>query len=171
MSMSHKAFAFDWKAFKSDELYALIIHALESNEPSPLARYIENHYLHLKDPYEGEPLGQTWQEILMNSDIQVYGDFALTHFYNPAADQGVAEAWMEIHALLSKTDRGALLGFSLCSVTNVFDPGLMGSYFQTPEQVSNSLKVVNKLAIKAIEPFKELLEECIQSELGIYVTF
>jgi hypothetical protein len=43
MSMSHKAFAFDWKAFEGDELYKLLIQALESEEVLPLIRYIETH--------------------------------------------------------------------------------------------------------------------------------
>jgi hypothetical protein len=56
MSISHKAFAFDWKAFESDELYTLLVQALESREVLPLIRYIENYSAKLKDPYEGQPL-------------------------------------------------------------------------------------------------------------------
>lgn len=171
MSMSHKAFAFDWKAFERNELQMLLVEALESNEVSSLIRYIENHRTELRDPYEGEPLDQTWQKPLESRDVHAYGDFALTRFYNPAADMGVAEEWMEIDNLLSAADRGALLGFEIRSATNVFNPGRMGSYFQTPDQVSESLRVVDRLAIEAIEPFKELLEDCSQSGLGIYVTF
>lgn len=169
--MSHKAFAFDWKAFENDELYTLLVQALESNEVLSLIRYIKNHRTELRDPYEGEPLEQTWQEMLENHDVNEYGDFALTRFYDPAADLGVAEAWMEIDDLLSEVDRGALLGFPIRSVNRVFDPGRMGSYFQTPDQVSKSLRIVNKLAIEAIQPFQELLVGCSQSGLGLYVTF
>lgn len=171
MSMSHKAFAFDWKAFESDELYTLLVQALESNKVLALSRYIENHCTELKDPYEGEPLDRTWQEMLENCDVHEYGDFALTRFYDPAADWGVGCEWMEIDDLLSEADRGALLGFSIRSENNVFDPGRMGSYFQKPDRVLQSLKVVNALSIEAVESFKKLLEDCSQSELGIYATF
>lgn len=171
MSMSHKAFAFDWKAFESDELYTLLVSALESDEVSSLIEYIENYRAELKDPYEGEPLAQNWQEMLENCDVNEYGDFALTRFYDPAADKGVAEEWMQIDDLLSKTDRVALLGFPICSANNIFDPGVMGTYFQTPEQVPESLSIVNQLALEAVESFKKLLEDCSQSGLGIYVVF
>jgi hypothetical protein len=171
MSISHKAFAFDWNAFESDELYMLLFRALESDEVSSLIDYIDNHRAELKDPYEGEPLEPSWQELLENQDVHEYGDFALTRFYDPTADLGVAEKWMEIENLLSETDRGALLGFPICSGNNVFDPSLMGSYFQAPEQILESLSIVGELAIEAVESFKELLGNCIQSRLGIYVTF
>lgn len=171
MSMSHKAFAFDWKAFESDELYTLLVQALESNEVLALNRYIENHCAELKDPYEGEPLDRTWQEILENCDIHEYGDFALTRFYDPAADRGVGCEWMEIDDLLFEADRGALLGFPISFENNVFDPGRMGSYFQTPDRVLESLRIVDALAIETVESFKQLLVDCSQSELGVYVTF
>jgi hypothetical protein len=171
MSMSHKAYSFDWKVFESDELYMLLVGALESNEVSSLIGYIENYRTELKDPYEGEPLARNWQEMLENHDVDEYGDFALTRFYDPAADLGVAEEWMEVDNLLSDPDRGAFLGFPIRCANNVFDPGRMGSYFQTPEQVTSSLIIVGELAIEAVESFKELLEDCSHKGLGIYVTF
>lgn len=64
-----------------------------------------------------------------------------------------------------------LMRFSISSSSNVFDPGRMGSYFQTSEQVLESLAIVRELEIPSIEPFQELLEECSQQGLGIYVTF
>lgn len=171
MLMSHKAFAFDWRRFESDELYPLIVSALESDEVACLIAYIEKYLTELKDPYEGEPLEQTWQELLENYDVHEYSDFALTRFYNPAADLGVAEAWLEIDNSLTETERGVFLGLPIHSTATVFDPGRMGSYFQTPEQVLNSLKIVAKLCIKPVESFKKLLEDCSQNRLGIYVTF
>jgi hypothetical protein len=171
MSISHKAFAFDWKTFESDELHTLIVQALESEQLLPLIRYIENHRAKLKDPYKGKPLDLNWQEMLENRDINEYSDFALTHFYNPAADMGVAEEWTELDKLLSEAERLALLGFPIRSENNIFDPGRMGSYFQAPAQVSASLGIVNELAIEAIESYKELLKICCQSDLGVYVTF
>lgn len=171
MSMSHKAFAFDWRRFESDELYTLITRALESNQVACLVAYIEKHLPELKDPYEGVPLDQTWQELLDNRDVHEYSDFALTRFYDPAADLGVAEEWIEIDRSLTEAERGVFLGFPIHAAKTAFDPGRMGSYFQTPEQVSESLKIVNQLAITSIASFKRLLESCSQHRLGIYVTF
>ena len=36
MSMSHKAYAFDWRGFERDELYRILLAALESETPQPL---------------------------------------------------------------------------------------------------------------------------------------
>lgn len=60
MSMTHKAYAFNWKAFEIDEfspLSPLLIQALESDDASSLIRYIENHRDSLKDPDEGDRTG------------------------------------------------------------------------------------------------------------------
>ncbi len=171
MSMSHKAYAFDWNTFECDELFTILIESLESNDVLPLAHYIKIHYTKLKDPYEGEPLTEIWQEMLEKKDTQEYGDFALTRFYDPAADMGIGEEWMEIDELLSEFNRGAFLGYSVHSKNNVFDPGHMGSYFQTPVQVSESLLKISELTIETTESFQSLLEDAALSGLGVYVTF
>jgi hypothetical protein len=109
--------------------------------------------------------------MLGNKNVQEYGDFALTRFYDPAMDLGVGEEWMEIDDSLSESNRSAFLGYPIHSKNNVFDPGYMGSYFQTPEQVAASLRNVIELAIETNESFQALLEDSNRSGLGIYVTF
>jgi hypothetical protein len=171
MSMSHKAYAFDWNAFDRDELSMILPRSLESDDVLPLIRYIDIHLGELKDPYEGEPLDETWQEMLGTKDVHEYADFALTRFYDPDTDLGIGEEWIEIDDSLSECNRNSLLGFPLRSNNNVFDPGRMGSYFQTPEQVLESLSSVKDLKIAALESFQALLADCSQRKLGIYVTF
>ncbi|PSB58491.1 hypothetical protein C7B77_04495 [Chamaesiphon polymorphus CCALA 037] len=169
--MAHKAYAFDWKAFEQDELFIILPRSLECDDVLSLVRYIQLHYAQLKDPYEGEPLDETWQEILENKDVHEYADFTLTRFYDPDRDLGIGEEWIEIDESLSECNRSILLGFPLCSKNNVFDPGRMGSYFQTPERVLDSLRNVRELKIDALESFQTLLEDCSQRRLGLYVTF
>jgi hypothetical protein len=172
VSMSHKAYAFDWRAFEKDELHRLLVAALESGNPATIASYIEAHREQIKDPYEGQPIEQDWQAVLANGDVHEYGDFALTRFYDPADDQGIAETWMSVDAALPEQDRSALLGSPLGDPGHEFDPGRQGSYFQTPEQVVESLRRVEHAApARELESYVQLLRRCAVDGLGVYVTF
>ena len=108
-----------------------------------------------------------------------YGDFALTRFYDPAADRGLGYCWNVIDATLPEDGRRALLGSPLGPEHNRFDPGRYGSYFQTPQQVAESLMLFGMFDLPRLdrhdevfaEQFEGLLEECIASGLGLYLTF
>ena len=177
--MCHKAYAFDWYAFERDELYEILFRALKTNDTAGLYSYIEANRCLLKDPYEGEPLDENWRSMLENRDVHELGDFALTRFYNPAGDYGVAESWIDINDALPKYARGTLLGFPFGPRNNLFDPGRMGSYFQTPVQVLKSLTRIRRVRLQRledyqrehIETFQALLEECVSKKLGLYTTF
>jgi hypothetical protein len=179
MPMFHKAYAFDWRAFEGDELPGLLSRSLETGDPSGLVAYIEANRRALKDPYEGDPLGDAWQGLLENRDVHEYCDFALTRFYDPATDRGLGYCWNEIDASLPEDRRQALLGSTLGPEHNRFDPGRYGSYFQTPQQVAESLMLFGMFDLPRlgqhdevfVEQFEGLLEECIASGLGLYVTF
>ncbi len=172
MSMSHKAYAFDWRSFESDELHHLLVAALESGDPATIARYIEAHRDQTKDPYEGQPIEQGWEATLENRDVHEYGDFALTRFYDPADDRGLAESWLTVDAELAEQDRWALLGSPLGNPGHEFDPGRQGSYFQTPEQVGESLLRVERMGqARELESYARLLRSCVADRLGVYVTF
>lgn len=172
MSMSHKAYAFDWRAFEQDELRQVLVAALESGDPATIARYIETHREQIKDPYEGRPIERSWQAMLENRDVQEYGDFALTRFYDPTDDQGLAESWSEVDGILAEQDRPALLGFALGKPGLEFDPGRQGSYFQTPEQVVESLRRIERMGHRdTLNSYLQLLSRCAASDLGVYVTF
>ena len=102
-----------------------------------------------------------------------YGDFALTRFYDPADDRGVGNAWVGIDASLPEQDRPALLGRPLGRAGREFDPGRQGSYFQTPEQVVESLRRVQRLSEyqDVLRGYIELLRACAAGRRGVYVTF
>lgn len=179
MSMSHKAYAFDWLAFEHDELHGLLLAALTSGDIAGLIRYIEAHRDDLKDPYEGDPLNEDWGNMLENRDVHEYGDFALTRFYDPAEDCGIWDQWRTIDRLLPEADRATLLGTPLGLPGAYFDPGRLGSYFQTPKLVARSLARVQRFKLpdledyqrESLERFAELLEQCKEAGSGLYVTF
>jgi hypothetical protein len=177
VTMSHKAYAFDWSAFARDELHSILLDALSSGVTNGLIRHIEANRDHLKDRYEGGPLSDNWQDMLWNRDVHEFGDFALTRFYDPAGDRGIGDEWRAIDEHLSEADQAVLLGTPLGSSRAYFDPGRQGSYFQTPQEVLISLARVEKIELsdveerESLERFKELLEECAEADSGLYVTF
>jgi hypothetical protein len=172
VSMSHKAYAFNWRAFEKDELHHLLVAALESGDPATIVRYIETHREQIKDPYEGQPIEKSWQETLENRDVHEYGNFALTRFYDPANDQGIADCWLTVDAVIAEQDRQALLGVALGKLGHEFDPGRQGSYFQTPEQAVESLRRIEHIGhIDQLQPYVQLLRMCAVDDLGVYVTF
>jgi hypothetical protein len=170
MSMSHKAYAFDWRRFEF-ELRPLLEGALVADNTGQLETFIDEHREVLADPYEGEPLSNDWRTALENRDVHEYGDYALTRFYDPADDCGIGEAWVRISERLSGRAANALLGCSVGAPKLVFDPGQQGSYFQTPAQVPESLAILKPLGVPELAPFIALLERCAADGCGVYVTF
>ena len=101
--------------------------ALAANDSAELEEFIDRYRAELKDPYEGKPLPEDWRETLGNRDVQEYGDFALTRFYDPNADCGLGCCWNEIDDALPEEDREVLLGLPFGPRHNRFDPGRYGS--------------------------------------------
>jgi hypothetical protein len=66
VSMSHKAYAFDWSAFVRDELHNVLLDALSSGDERGLIRYIEANRHYIKDRYRGGPLSDDWKDSLGN---------------------------------------------------------------------------------------------------------
>lgn len=171
MSMSHKAYAFDWRTFKDDELHRILLESLKTGDTAAIANYIEAHREEIKDPYGG-PIEQGWQATLGDLDVHEYGDLALTRFYDPADDRGIGDSWLAVDAMLEEQDRTALLGCPLGEARREFDPGRQGSYFQTPGQVVESLRRVERVGhTDVLQSYTQLLRACAVSGLGVYVTF
>lgn len=168
--MEHKAFAFNWDSFEQ-ELYPTLVKALETGEVQEIINFIERNRKHLTDPYEGQPLDDRWQSPLANRDVHEYGDYALTKYYAPDEAAGVGEAWSDLSDELSTAATRALLGDTVGSTGNLFDPGRMGSYFQRPEQARASLNVLKSLDMPELADFCQLLSECVNKKLGVYITF
>lgn len=95
MSMNHKAFLLDYQGFQT-ELKPTIQSALITGNCAAIRRFIAKHLSQLKDPCDGEPLGDDWEQLLETHDIHHYGDVALTRFYSPRLDLGVGDAWLEV---------------------------------------------------------------------------
>jgi hypothetical protein len=170
MSMSHKAFVFDWEAFRG-ELAPLLAASLEDGDPARLVEFGGRHRESLRDPYEGEPLGDDWAEHLEVGDVQEVADFVLTRYYDPTADGGIGEAWAEIEARLDAGQRLALLGRPFGPEETPFDPGRMGSYFQDGDAVRRSLEVLRQADGPELRGYISTLERAVRRAKGVYVTF
>lgn len=170
MSLEHKAYAFDWTRFEFD-LLPILTAALATNDATELEKYIDLHRAELTDPYEGEPLPSDWRTMLESGDVQEYGDFALTRFYDPADCRGIGYEWACLSEELPEPVARAMLGFPIGPREHLFDPGRCGSYFQTAECVRRSLVELKPMGSIVLTDFVSLLERCAAGSQGLYTTF
>ena len=63
MSMQHKAFVLDYEDFKS-QMGNLLESALMTGSNDKLVQFIGTNITGLKDPYEGEPLNESWEDLI-----------------------------------------------------------------------------------------------------------
>lgn len=166
--MSHKAFEINWSEF-ARELLPVITRALGSGETRELELFVEKNSGSCSDPNDGLPIGEGWEDAL--GDLQALADIALTKYYSPAEDFGVGEEWSSIDSELSNSARVALLGNSLRIGNVAFDPGLMGSYFQSPEQVVTSLESLAGIERPSLYCFVNLLNQAKANGNGVYNCF
>jgi hypothetical protein len=179
MSMQHKAYFLDYEAFKSQMGY-LLESALMTGSNDKLVQFIEANITSLKDPYEGEPLDESWENLIEVKDAHSYGDFALTKFYHPTMDIGLGDDWEGFQDLLNDVSSelgAAFLGRPFGPEGNYFDPGKMGSYFHTAGEVQQNLSLLKDLARRRPEIFPilnpaiEMLKQAAEAGRGLYVTF
>jgi hypothetical protein len=88
MSLSHRAFIFDHHLFQR-ELRPILEAALTSGAVAPLRQFIEENLPYLKDPNDGAPLEEGWEQHLEVRDVDQYGDVALTKYYSPDLNGGI----------------------------------------------------------------------------------
>jgi len=170
MSMCHKAYILDYASF-SDELLPILEHALGSNDVTGLMAFVDAQREHLTLPWEATPLAASWREELERGDVQEVGDLALTKYYDADDDCGVQEHWGAVDERLAPNAREALLGEPLGAGGAIFDPGRMGSYFQGPEAVRQSARILQGLPLSELMSFNELLSRAAAGGKGLYVTF
>jgi len=175
--MEHRAFTFNFKAFTA-ELCPLLEKVLADGQVASLVGFIVENRRALKDPYEGKPIGQEWEALLDNRDVHEYGDFALTKYYDPVADIGLGDEWEAAQAISLErlgTDL-AVLGRTVGSADNLFDPGRVGSYFQSEEDVATHLGQIEALLVggedsPVIERLRGMLATATKLGTGLYITF
>jgi hypothetical protein len=179
MAMEHRAFIFDFESF-TEELSRILETALETGEVDALIDFIQVNLDSLKDPYEGEPLDSSWQTMMEYKDAHQYGDFALTKFYDPQSNIGLGYEWEAIQNLLNSQLNGGgnmVLGRAFGPTNNYFDPGKIGSYFQTPDQVEDNLQKLNELVKQKpqmssqLSQLMKMLNTAAKAGKGLYITF
>jgi hypothetical protein len=168
--MDHKAFPFDWVTFEREFLPTLE-RSLARNDGLEIRDFITAQWRQLRDPYEGDPLAGNWRDALDCGDIQLIADYAITKYYNPSDEFGLGLHWMRIQSDLPEEGRVALLGTPLGPQHRRFDPGRMGSYFQSCSQLHKSVTALDELEVPTLRQYRESLRSCMRRELGTYVTF
>lgn len=172
--MEHKAFLFDFEAFET-ELRPILEWALRSSDDRALVSFIQANLADLRDPYEGEPLNANWESLITMHDAHQYGDFALTKYYDPAVDIGLGSAWnafQEWFAEMSPAGESPILGSPIGPMDAPFDPGKMGSYFQSAARVRENLKYLRRLPrAHDVGSAIEMLRTAADVNAGVYVTF
>lgn len=180
MSFEHKAFIFDFDSFDS-ELRPLLENSLRSGNIEPLRCFIISNRKLLVDPYEGDALDDDWEDMIEDKDAHQYGDFALTKYYSPKDDQGLGVKWADLQEIISnrgKLNISPFLGAPVGVDDEFFDPGKMGSYFQTTNEVSESLKKIQEIKgeladnlLEDLEKYESFLGQTSLVGKGVYVTF
>ena len=179
MSMEHQAFVFDYAAFEQ-QLKPLLEAALASGDPSDLRAFIAANLDSTRDPYEGEPLADDWEDMLDAADVDQYGDFALTKFYDPQNDVGLGTDWETVQTMLAQHNPDllqAVLGRPVGPEGQLFDPGKMGSYFESAEEARQALDGLETLLREhpelsdGLADLRNMLQSAVDANQGLYVTF
>lgn len=82
------------------------------------------------------------------NDLQDYADIALTKFYNPAEDIGLNYEWLRVVKIfneeLSLDGDRFVFGQQICSTSYCFNPGRIGSYFQSFDDTQRNLNIIRE---------------------------
>jgi hypothetical protein len=178
VSKEHKAFVFDYDRF-STELGSALWHALETGDAKKLKRFTRQNRDRLTDPYQGGPLQDGW---VAPDDVHEAGDVALTAFYDPGADVGLAGEWERAHdrvlRLMPGQEDAIVLGYPFGPDDAVFDPGRMGAYLRSAElarQHLGALTAAGSARKKGLPPTLDAVQVMLQTAVsagrGLYVTF
>jgi hypothetical protein len=161
-------------------LLPTLFRALETENVLLLLGWTRTNRSALVDPYEGKKLDVAWESTLTNKDVQEYGDFALTKYYDPVDSIGLDYDWQEIGEELEKAGRSEsiILGTPVGPAGRLFDPGGSGSYFQSAGVVRANLESLREpLRNAAPQPAQQLsmvrdmLQVAATADRGLYITF
>jgi hypothetical protein len=172
--MRHKAFLFDYEQFER-ELLPTLEASLKTQEITSLRSFITSNLDALSDPYEGDLLDDNWEGMVEPRDVHQYGDFALTKYYDPCSDIGLGDVWEGVQQFMAADLTSALspiLGRVIGPETSPFDPGKMGSYFQSGQEARRNYERLNALpGGPGLDDAIAMLKRAVESRQGLYVTF
>jgi len=177
--IEHRAYSFDHDGFVA-ELAPVLQRALETNDAAPVLAFIRSDTARLRSPFGGGPLGSRWEDDLINRDAQEYGLFALTAYYDPAENIGLADLWEPVvedaHAELDADADRLVLGRPFGPAENRFNPGRYGSYFRSADEVRTDLATVDaalaaETRSETIDVLQGMLRRAVDAGRGLYVTF
>ena len=132
MSISHKAWLFDYNAF-ADELAGTLDLALVSGSGEVLERFIARNLASLANPETEEALEPDWRDGVDLDDVQALADIALTRYYDLTDEQGFGGTFDALYVYLRSVPTlgecaELLIGGELVGPAgNRLDPGLMGT--------------------------------------------
>jgi len=187
MSMEHKAFIFSYYD-SENELKPILIDALDQQNFSALSSFFDANIGSLFNLYISEPLpsnwleqfNENWNETFGENAIQICGDIALTKYYNHDSNIGLSYDWMDLTSEWEDIYLPAVdmtLGNAIGPIHNRFNPGKLGSYFQSPEMVAANLRELQDFVAsnpehkKSLSPLESMLEQAAIQNMGIYTTF
>ncbi len=180
MSMSHKAFVFDYNSFSSQFL-GILLESLEKINKEKLIDFIQQNIENIQHPDEGLSVDSLWQNLIKVGDVQEYADFALTKFYYSDDDIGLDYEWQDVEKILNEEflldSNLILLGRTICFADNCFDPGRMGSYFQSFDEVQENLKIIKKYLeqkpefLNSLQVLIGMFQNAVIKQQGLYITF
>ena len=182
MSMNYKANMFDYDRFQN-ELGSALYEALETNISEPLIRFIDENIKILKTPLEGKLLDTSWRSLRSSWTVQNYGDFAITKFYDPKSGIMIGPLWLPIDDFLHTKlgdNTPILFGEPFGPESNYFDPGVMGSYFQSAQEVQTNFLLLHDLThddpglleqYDSLDEIIDLFRVSARAKMGLYVRF
>ena len=172
MSISHKAYLFDFAGFRA-ELEDILYDALTRDDVAPLREFINRNRSAIRDPYTGAvPLRAEWEgERASNPnvgrDVQWYAHRALLKYYDVTDDWGLdygfdaLSAYFESVPALAKHTGALICGFLFGPKGRRLDPGLMGTGLVPPAEVRRLLKLLErKRWPKVPEPDSPVFADC-----------
>jgi hypothetical protein len=177
MPLDHKAYLLDYDTF-STNLRPLIEHSLQTASTVQLVVFIESNLSSLRSPDTWRLLTTDWKGEVDIDDVQLCGDIALTK-YRVNSNIGLSYEWEELFNVFSTEYKGLATSPILGEILQVagvsFDPGRLGTYFQSRKAVIANLSLVKQAAKgwgeDLLRPAVLMLQEAIEAEKGLFVTF
>lgn len=177
MSMNHKAYVFKYNEFNI-ELLPVLVNSLRENNSEKLIHFINNNVDYLTNIYNYDSLNPDWASEFNQEDVQICGDIALTKYYDLSDDLGLGGEWDFIFDTLKNCglDAQKLTLGSVIGDKEKFDPGLMGSFFQSTEDILFNKEIIKNYSErnKYLDIFTDLeniFNTAYSNKSGLYITF